>query len=245
MKKPEMIIFDYGQTLACEPGFDLRLGYKAMFEYIEENPADITADELYAASEGLFKEFEECRKLGWEVHQHHAMRCVFEYFGLKFSVSISELEQVLWDNTSAGAAMPHVTEMLKYLDKRGIRTGVISNIGWSGEALIRRLNRLLPENKFEFVIASSEYVVRKPDKRIFEIAIQKAKLSMEQIWYCGDSIKYDVRGAYNAGMQPVLYEGKSESQDHKPISNSGEEIAFSYISISDWLELIDILEKTE
>ena len=245
MKKPEMILFDYGQTLCCEPKFDLPRGYRAAYEYIIENPDDITADELYKASEGLFQEFEQCRKLGFEVHQQRALNCAFERLGIKFSIPINELEAVLWDNTSIGAVMPYAAEMLEYLDKKGIRTGVISNIGWSGEALTRRLNRLLPENNFEFVIASSEYVVRKPDRRLFEVAIQKAKLSPAKIWYCGDSVKYDVYGAYGAGIQPVLYEGESQNPDPYPTYNAEEKIDFDYLHVNNWLEFIDILEKTE
>ena len=42
--------------------------------------------------------------------------------------------------------MPYISELLSFLDQKGIRTGVISNIGWSGNALFRRINRLLPEN---------------------------------------------------------------------------------------------------
>jgi putative hydrolase of the HAD superfamily len=34
-------------------------------------------------------------------------------------------------------------------------------MGWSGKALEARIDRLLPENRFEFVIASSEYMIRK------------------------------------------------------------------------------------
>ncbi len=243
MKKPEMIIFDYGQTLACEPGFDLRHGYRAIFEYVKENPNHITGDELYEASEGLFKEFEQCRKLGFEVHQQCALSCAFERHGLSFSVEMNKLEQVLWDNTSLGITMPYIEELLKYLDETGIRTGVISNIGWSGEALTQRLNRLFPENKFEFIIASSEYVVRKPDKRLFEIAVQKAGISAEQIWYCGDSIKYDVRGAYGAGILPVLYEGERQSPDPYPTYNSEEKVDFDYLKVNNWLELIEIIKK--
>lgn len=245
MKKPEMILFDYGQTLCCEPEFDLLRGYRAAFEYITENPGDITAEELYNASEDLFKEFAKCRKLGFEAHQQRALSCAFESLGIKFSIPIDELETVLWDNTSIGAVMPYAAEMLVYLDSKGIRTGVISNIGWSGEALTRRLNRLLPENKFEFVIASSEYVVRKPDRRLFEIAIQKVKLPPAKIWYCGDSIKHDVRGAYGAGIQPVLYDGESQSPDPYPTYNSEEKIDFDYLRVNNWLEFVDILERAE
>lgn len=56
-------------------------------------------------------------------------------------------------------------------------------------------------------MASSEYVIRKPDRMLFETALRKAGLPAEQAWYCGDSIRYDVLGAHRAGIYPVLYEG--------------------------------------
>ena len=82
MNKPEIIIFDYGQTLCCEPGFDLVRGYSAVYEYITENPNGITAYELYKVSEELFKGFDKCRKFGFEMHQQMALSCVFESLGL-------------------------------------------------------------------------------------------------------------------------------------------------------------------
>lgn len=34
MTCPKMIIFDYGHTLCCEPGWDALRGERALFEYI-------------------------------------------------------------------------------------------------------------------------------------------------------------------------------------------------------------------
>ena len=41
---------------------------------------------------------------------------------------------------------------------------------------------------------------------IFELALRKADLAADKIWYCGDSIKADVYGAHNAGIFPVHYD---------------------------------------
>ena len=38
MAKPEMILFDYGGTLLCEPDWDLQRGEEAVFEHVVENP---------------------------------------------------------------------------------------------------------------------------------------------------------------------------------------------------------------
>lgn len=97
-------------------------------------------------------------------------------------------------------------KMLDYINDRDIRSGVISNIGWSGSALTERINRLLPKNKFEFIIASSDYMFRKPSPMIFELALKKAGLNASDVWFCGDNIKADIEGSAGVGIFPVWYE---------------------------------------
>lgn len=59
---------------------------------------------------------------------------------------------------SQGAVMSYADTMLDYLNEKGIRTAVISNNCFSGAALKEQLDRLLPGNRFEFVLASSDYI---------------------------------------------------------------------------------------
>ena len=48
-------------------------------------------------------------------------------------------------------------------------------------------------------------MIRKPDKRLFEIALMKSGLTSDKVWYCGDRYSNDVVGANNAGIFPVYY----------------------------------------
>jgi putative hydrolase of the HAD superfamily len=112
---------------------------------------------------------------------------------------------------------------------------VVSNISFSGQALRNRINTLLPQNDFEFILATSEYVFRKPHKRIFELATIKANLEPHEIWYCGDNGICDVDGAKSAGFFPVWYKGAYEGYGFTPKNES--------LTISDWRELTEILEK--
>lgn len=41
MEKPEMIIFDYGHTLICQPDYNTSNGNKAIYPYINRNPRNI------------------------------------------------------------------------------------------------------------------------------------------------------------------------------------------------------------
>lgn len=243
MQKPQMIIFDYGHTLLYEPGFNAMRCEEAAFPYIINNPMNLTVTQIYTEVQKMFRQFNEQRKRGIEIHEWQFMRLVYEYLGIQFSISYEELEEIEWNAASAGAVMPHAEQMLGCLTENGIRTAVISNIGWSGQALTNRINRLLPDNRFEFVIASSEYIIRKPNKMLFEVALRKAGLSPEQVWYCGDSIENDVMGAHGAGIYPVLYEGDTP-EEVNPFLNQNDviEVDFDYLHIHDWREMVEILE---
>lgn len=138
MKKPQMILFDYGHTLLYEQEFSFLRGEQAVFEYITENPHNVTSEQSNDFANKLFADFDRARQLGFEIHEWQALRTQYERLGLKFSLPMDELETVMWDAVSVGERMLNVAEMLAYLKSQGIRTGVISNIGWSGFALTRR-----------------------------------------------------------------------------------------------------------
>ena len=168
------------------------------------------------------------------------MLLLYEYLGIEFSLTPLEMETVFWNGTSMGAIMPDADKMLDYINENGIRSAVISNLIWSGEALTERLNRLLPMNRFEFVMTSSDYLVRKPNRLLFDIALQKAGLRAEEVWYCGDNLQADVEGSAQCGIFPVWYDNDIEkSKDRAKEKTPGCE----HLHIHEWDEMIDLLKK--
>lgn len=241
MQKPEMILFDYGHTLLHEGEMDFLRGEEAVFELIQDNPMGKTPREVCHYGLDIFRQLKACRHGGYEISEMQMMRSKYDTFGITFSVPMTQVEQVLWDNASPGGCMPGVEEMLAVLHQKRIRTGVISNLGWTAGALRRRINRLLPDNHFEFVLVSSEYAFRKPHPMMFRIALQKAGLSPEKVWFCGDSMEADVCGAHDAGMFPVLYE--SPGPERSPYLEKNQQIHadFEYLHIHHWQELMELL----
>lgn len=59
------------------------------------------------------------------------------------------------------------------------------------------------EGRFAFVVFSQDVQVRKPDRRIFEIAAQRAGCPMDELLHVGDSFENDVKGAHGAGAKSV------------------------------------------
>lgn len=243
MTYPKMIMFDYGHTLAYEPGWDPVRGERALLQYAAVNKYGVTAEQLSEYSQGLSEKIKAARQNGLEIHERQFQRFLYEYNGVELSISLEEAERVFWTAAVPGKIMPDADKMLDYINGKGIRSAVISNIGWSGNALRERLDRLLPRNRFEFVIASSEYMFRKPEKMLFELAARKSGLNAGDIWFCGDNPIADVEGSAGAGMFPVLYDSFIECAYRDKTKETIPECGQLYIR--GWDELIAALETLE
>ena len=235
--KPKMILFDYGGTLMYEPDFSPARCNTAIFPYITKNPNGVTPEKLDTYIQGLFMDIRNLRGEKIEIHEHFFLRYVLEYFQLELSISIEEAERIMFNSMATAQPTPGAAEMLLTLQNMGIRTGVISNLCWSGNALSERLRKAFPEYNFEFIMTTSEYIFRKPDRHIFELALRKARLNANEVWYCGNDIEIDIFGAHEAGLFPVLYDDRSVPS---AVYEKNDVIKpnFSYKSIKSWNELI-------
>ena len=125
---------------------------------------------------------------------------------------------------------------MDFLYENNIRTAVLSNISFAGNVVEERIRKLLPSNHFEFILATSEYLFRKPNERIFRLALEKAGLEASEVWYVGDNYECDVEGSRNAGMFPVWYLGATENVPEKPDD---------VLRIFHWNELKSMIERGE
>ena len=108
-------------------------------------------------------------------------------------------------------------EALKRLSKR-YQLGVLSNALPS-----RRDHELKIDNidqYFDVIIISSEEGVRKPNKEIYEIAIEKSGVNKEDILFIDDKDTY-LDGAVEAGIENVVL-FKTESDRYRTINSIKE-----------------------
>jgi putative hydrolase of the HAD superfamily len=236
-------MFDYGQTLIAEGTFNGEAGTRAVLKYAKKNPYQISAKELQNFAKTLNRDIgrfdPDIRKAPFiEVHNHIFQNYLYQYFDIEIDLSNEEIEKIFWDNAAERRPTKNIEVLLKYLREQEIRTAVISNISFSGKALEERINTMIPENNFEFILATSEYVFRKPHSRIFELALRKAKLDARDVWYCGDNAFFDVEGASKSGLTPVWYRGAME-QENRLMPEA------DCLTISDWMELIETLKANQ
>lgn len=242
MKAPKMILFDYGHTLVYKTSRDNVFANEVILSYAKSNPHNYTAKQINDIGNDLFVSLRNAQQSGVEVSMMKFQRTLFQYLEIDLSLNSDELEDAFWFNAVKDTAMPNAQKLLDYLNDRGIRIGVISNLSYSQRALCKRIENNFPDNRFEFVLVSSEYVFRKPNPLMAQIALSRAMLGAKDIWYCGDNLVADIEGANKAGMFPVWYKS--------PISNSFSEEefltvkpSFEHLKITDWQQLIDKLKK--
>ncbi len=58
---------------------------------------------------------------------------------------------------------------------------------------------------FKTITTSEEAGVKKPDKQIFEYALEKAQAKISESLMIGDTLEVDIQGARNVGMDQVYY----------------------------------------
>jgi putative hydrolase of the HAD superfamily len=140
-----------------------------------------------------------------EFTQRSLLRLMEDSLGLRFTVSDEEMEWAFWDAALKARLIDGVQAMLAVLSAAGIRMGVVSNSSFARATLERELRRQGVLGRFQMVISSADYGVRKPDPIIFEAALARLGCRPERAWFAGDSVGFDIVGARGAGIHPVAF----------------------------------------
>ena len=242
IRKPEFIMFDYGQTLIKEGAYDGAAGFDSILRFASANPRGVTGAMLQAEEEklndelGRFNPATRHKRLT-ETSEESVNRYLFAKFGIEFpsDCDLRELEPIFWEAANPCEACEGIGGLLTFLKGEGIRTGVVSNLSFCGRTLEKRIYGAIPEADFAFVISSCDYLFRKPSRHIFEAALAKAGVSADRVWFCGDQFVPDIQGSAAVGITPVWYKGNLR-YDSECVLTEG-------IAINGWSELIGILRS--
>ena len=120
----------------------------------------------------------------------------------------------------------YALELLDFL-KNKYKLGVLSN-GKPSRRIYEFKNFGL-DKYFDVVILSKETPYNKPDKRIFEMAINKVNLPLENILFIDNDIK-NIKGADEFGIKNLIY------------FNEDTNIKSNYTEVNNLKDIIKILE---
>ena len=104
------------------------------------------------------------------------------------------------------AVVPGARDLLAEVERRGFRTGLISNTGRTpGYALREILSRLELAPLINAMVFSNEHGLCKPEPSIFETLRGALDVRFDEMMFVGDNLYVDVYGAKRCGMKAVLF----------------------------------------
>jgi phosphoglycolate phosphatase len=111
--------------------------------------------------------------------------------------------EVYLNNAHLLKPLPHVEEMLNMLNKKSIKTSIISNKKTS--ILQDELERFKWHKYFQSIIGSGSLDVDKPDPKTVRVTLQNLDLQdARNVWFVGDTVT-DMETAYNSNSLPIFY----------------------------------------
>jgi putative hydrolase of the HAD superfamily len=106
---------------------------------------------------------------------------------------------------------PYVREVLETL-RRHFPLALVTD---AQSAYARgELNQVGLLEYFDPIVVSGDYGYRKPDKRLFDVALEAMGVAAEHTLYVGNDMHRDVYGAREAGLKTVMFDSDQGKKEH-------------------------------
>jgi putative hydrolase of the HAD superfamily len=126
---------------------------------------------------------------------------------------------------------PFVSEMLDALHGQ-LPIGIVTDAqsAWARA----ELNQVGILDYFDPIIVSGDYGYRKPDQRLFDLAIDALGAPAENTMYVGNDMYRDIYGARQAGMQTLMFDSDQGTKEYEGCQPDHR--------ITDYRDLLSLLE---
>lgn len=194
----KFIFFDLDNTLT-----DRKATIDAYAEYFLSEFRELLHDDI--STDHLSSTFNELDKGGYETHdvRSAAIRDLNIWRNSKTSAELSEH----WHNWVPKNSLPMrgIYECLNELLDMGFKLCLVTN----GQSKSQRdkIKRLSLDRYFDKVIISEEVGLKKPNKGIFEYALNEMGCSAEGAFFIGDHPVNDILASTKIGFTAIWFEG--------------------------------------
>ncbi len=248
MNPPKAIGFDLFNTLLTVHPAAMEEAHRRQLQVLHEEGLPVDAEafgKAYLTSAMMF--LEEARKEGRETHNRFWVAEALEELGYSLSPEDPRIAKAVKAYFSACypycKLIPGTRELLGELGKR-YPLGMLTN--FTDGPAVREIIDLLGLNPFfEKVLVSGELGYRKPHPYAFERFVDALGVPAGRILFVGDDLEADVKGARDAGLQPVLTTCVQDGNlpaARTPLPPRTAEIPEDVPRIACWQELLDLLE---
>lgn len=238
----EAVTFDFWNTIAQVPeGAMPEARRRAVVAACEEGGVAVEPALLDASLDEVRLRWESSWGEGVHLHPEEGAEMLVRALGLEgegrarvavaFLGAIREVELEL---------APGIGPALQELKVRGVRLGIVCDVGFSGGEMLRELlDREGLLEHFDGWSFSDETGYYKPAPQAFEAALGALAARPGQAMHVGDLRRTDVAGAAALGMKTVRYRGMHDDADEA----SGVEADFVIDSHHQLLDVVDLLAR--
>ncbi len=209
-----ILIFDYFETIVHNKSMDFNRGLKDFWEKYYKNKCSFEA--ISKVGEELFEHLLKMHEQGLEYCfvKEELPEYAARYGGDTIEMSPEEEADFLM-KCNEMEVLPSILEALATFEQMGIPMYVLSNSGFTAEALSIALERLGIRKYFKTVWSSADFGEIKPSRKFFDMAIASVlsdnpAFTKEDIVFIGDMYETDVRGANAAGIGVIWINYKNE-----------------------------------
>jgi putative hydrolase of the HAD superfamily len=204
----EAITFDFWNTIARAPaGMMTEARQRAVVAACAAGEVEVEEALLLRSLERVAHSYESSWATGAHFHPRTGAEMLVRAIGVEGAVAEAVAEAFLTAGRDARLEFsPGIRPTLEDLAARGIRLGIVCDVGFTGGELLRGLladAELL--DRFSGWAFSDEVGHYKPSPRIFEAALRSLEASPGGAMHVGDLRRTDIAGAAALGMRTARY----------------------------------------
>ncbi len=221
MARFKALLFDLGNTLIYFDGAWPEVFAQAQQELLgqlSEAGVSLDAPEFLKRFEGKLNDYYRERESEFIEHTTaYVLRTVLAEFGhtqvpeealrasLKKMYAVSQAHWIPEEDCHAA---------LDALKAKGYKMGILSNAGDDADVqtLVDKANL---RSYFDFALSSAACGIRKPNPRIFQIALERLGVAPDEAAMIGDTLGADILGARNAGIFSIWITRRADSPGNR------------------------------
>lgn len=238
----EAVTFDFWNTIARVPPDTMtEARRRAVAAACEECAVEVEAEQLARSLEEVGASYQRSWEEGTHFHPRQGAEMLIRSLGVEGAAEEMVAEAFL--SAGRGAELvpaPDIAPALEALRERGVRIGIVCDVGFTGGAVLRELlaDQGLLEH-FSGWAFSDEVGHYKPSPQMFEAALDALGAEPGEAMHVGDLRRTDIAGAAAFGMRTARYRGMHDDADEA----SGVEADFVLDSHLELIEVVDRLSQ--
>ena len=201
------VFFDLGKTLLDNYGYDTVDALHALYNKTDKN---IEFSILYEEYKKYHKqEFGKAKENLSEVVLGDFLYRLLKVIGLNSDLNSEELEEVFFfELVKNEGILKEAKLILDYFKDRNYIIIAVSNSCISSKNLLKGMKNLGIGKYFNEVISSSDILIRKPRKEIFEFAINRMltyNVKKDKMIFIGNDYICDIKGSFDVSIKNVWF----------------------------------------